>query len=345
MRIRRDHLTILLNRFSDRGNSTFSVEHPADEVGKLLEISLEGHDSSPVTFTKSLQEYSDSREDVRQTYPEAVVKDLPEPRDYLNAILSSGLLDIANLDKVNQLLDRFGNPDLMAGHPPVFAGFDTNLFSWRIDRVLGLNDPEKGVGPVNGFVLATGVRDELDWDYKCHDTGPFENAFGREFDEYWNQPLGAARLGRLGQMNYRRIRDIEQAQELDSETGDEAIIDAYDEFNRDNRADILLFSNDRNFIEAAQGHRIPGEVIKFPDELPDKTVATWDEIEWLLYMLSVAFGIIHLPNTTMYGVWKGKDNLDWQHERVKIDARSPELEMMVERDISIVESYEEYRND
>lgn len=43
----------------------------------------------------------------------------------------------------------------------------------------------------------------------------------------------------------------------------------------------------------------------------------------------------------MYGVWKGTDNLDWQHERLKVDARSPELEGMLERDLSIVESYEE----
>ena len=60
-------------------------------------------------------------------------------------------------------------------------------------------------------------------------------------------------------------------------------------------------------------------------------------------MLSVAFGIVQLPNTTLYGIWKGKDNLDWQHERLKVDARSPELEGMLEQDLSIVESYEELR--
>ncbi|MDZ7849419.1 MAG: hypothetical protein U5K70_00915 [Halodesulfurarchaeum sp.] len=72
-----------------------------------------------------------------------------------------------------------------------------------------------------------------------------------------------------------------------------------------------------------------------------EAVATWDEIELLLYMLSVAFGVLHLPNTTLYGVWKGKDNLDWQHERLQVDARSPELEGVLKRDLSIVESYEE----
>ena len=341
MRIKRDHLTVLLNQYFDRGDDTFTVEHPADEIGELLRVTLTGHDSSEVEFTKSIQEYAEARDEVRRSYPETVGNDLPEADEYLKAVLASGLLDIGNLDEVKQLLDRYGNPDLMAGHPPVFAGFDTNLMTWRIDRVLGLNDPDSGVGYVNGFVLATGVRDELDWDYKCHDTEPFEDAFGTEFDEYWNQPLGSARLGRLGQMTYRRVRDIEQALELNSETGDEAIIDAYDDYNREHRAEILLFSNDRNFIEEAQGHRILGQLIEFPDELPEDTVASWEELELLLYMLTVAFGVIHLPNTTVYGIWKGKDNLDWQHERVKLDARSPVLEKMVQRDLSIVESYEE----
>lgn len=58
-------------------------------------------------------------------------------------------------------------------------------------------------------------------------------------------------------------------------------------------------------------------------------------------MLTMAFGVVHLPSTTVYGVWNGKDNLDWQQERMKVDLRSPKLATMVERDLSLVESYEE----
>lgn len=341
MRIRRDHLTLLLNRFVDRGDERFGIEHPAPEIGELVEITLGDHDSSTVRFTSDLDAYADARDEARRSHPEAVYEDLPHPDEYLKAVVGSGLVEIDNLEETRQLLQRYGDPDLMAGHAPVFAGFDTNLLPWRIDRVLGLNDPEEGIGYVNGFVLATGVRDELDWDYKCHDTAPFEDAWGDEYDEYWNQPLGSARIGRLGQRTYRRIRDIEQAQEIESARGDESIIDAYDEYDREHRADVLLFSNDRNFVEAAQGHRILAQRIEFPDSLPRKTTATWAEIEHLIATLATVFGIVHLPNTTMYGVWKGKDGLDWQYERVKIDPRSPELAEMVERDLSIVESYEE----
>ena len=341
MRIQRDHLTVLLNRFYDRADCVFSVEHPAPEIGELLEIRLGDHNETTISFSTSIDEYAHARDDVSRTYPDAIADDLPEPGEFLKAILASGILPIENREETKQLLERYGNPDLMAGHPPVFAGFDTNLIPWRIDRVLGLNDPDTGIGYVNGFVLSSGVRDELDWDYKCHDTGPFEDAFGERYAEYWNQPLGSARIGRLGQITYRRIRDIEQAQELDSDTGDEAIIDAYDRYNREHRAEILLFSNDRNFVEMAQGHRIVAQHIAFPDELPTEVTASWADVELLLYLLAVTFGIVELPNTTMFGVWRGKDQLDWQYERVKLDPRSPDLKAMIETSLSIVESYEE----
>jgi hypothetical protein len=58
-------------------------------------------------------------------------------------------------------------------------------------------------------------------------------------------------------------------------------------------------------------------------------------------MLAIVFGIIEVPSVTIYGIWRGKDELDWQHERLKLDARSPKLRPKLEGDLSIVESYEE----
>lgn len=341
MRVRRDHLSILLNRLYDRGDDEFAVEHPSSEIGELLRIELDGHDSCTVRFVTDTDEYAAARQDVGRDHPEPVFDDLPDADEFRKTVLSSGILELANQDDLKTFLDRYGDPDLMAGHPPAFAGFDTNLMPWRIDRLLGLHDPDEGIGYVNGFVLATGMRDELDWDYKCHDTTPFVDAFGDAYEEYWNQPLGSARSGRLGLLTYRCIRDIEQAIEIQSEGGDKEIIAAYDEYDREYRSDLLLFSNDRNFVERAQAHRMLGQRVDFPSEFPEETSASWREIEILLYMLAIVFGIVELPSVTVYGVWRGKDELDWQHERVKLDARSPKLAPKLEGDLSIVESYEE----
>lgn len=343
MRIKREHLTVLLNRLYDRGDDEFTIEHPSSEIGELLRIELDDYDRCMVQFSTDLETYTAARQDIGRQYPERVFDDLPAANEFRNAVLASGILDPANIDEIRTFLNRYGDPDLMAGHPPVFAGFDTQLMPWRIDRLLGLHDPDKGLGYVNGFVLATGIRDELDWDNKCHDTDPFVDAFGDAYEEYWNQPLGSARIGRLGLLSYRRIRDIEQAVEIQSGRGDEEIIAAYDEYDREYRSDIILLSNDRNFVERARAHRLLGQRVDFPDDLPDKATATWRELETLLYMLAIVFGVLELPSVTVHGVWRGKDELDWQHERIKLDVRSPKLEPDLEGDLSIVESYEELR--
>lgn len=341
MRIQRSHLNALFNRLHDRGEESFHVSHPSAEIGDLVRVSLAEYDDSTVAFEKNCDEYATARQDVGRNHPKPVYDDLPTADQYLKAVLASGMLPIANYDELRSFVDRYGNPDLMAGHSPVVAGFDTNLLPWRIDRILGLRDPEEGVGYVNGFVLATGVRDELDWENKCHDTDPFVDAFGDAYEEYWNQSLGSARIGRLGLLSYRSIRDIQQADEIESGVGDESIIDAYDDYNRERRNDVLLFSNDRNFVERARSHRLLGQWVEMPDDLPAETTATWKELEYLVYLLAVIFGVVELPTVTVHGIWKGKDQLDWQQERLKLDCRSPKLRPKLEADLSIVESFEE----
>lgn len=345
MRIARENLTVLFNRFLDRNETEITVSHPGNEIGDLLTIEFGDYDDCTIHFEQTVEDYAEARNDVRRKHPEAVAKDLPTASEYVKAVLASGIIEIENQDEVQTLVERYGNPDLMAGHRPVFAGFDTNLLPWRIDRILGLRDPVEGVGYVNGFVLASGVRDELDWDYKCHNTDPFVDAFGDQYEEYWNQPLGDARHGRMGLVRYRNIRDIQQAHEIDCESGDEAIVDGYDNYEEQHRGEILLFSNDRTFVERARSHTILAQWIDLPNRLPAETTATWNEVEHLLHMLAISFGILELPSVTMYGVWRGKDELDWRRERLKIDARSASLESALEGDLSVVETYKELQID
>lgn len=155
------------------------------------------------------------------------------------------------------------------------------------------------------------------------------------------KPLSARRIGRLGQIGYGSIRDIQQATEIQSGRGDEAIIDEYDTYDEEHRAQVLLFSNDRNFVEMARGHTLLRERIEFISELPRKTDATWEELELLLYLVATIFGIVEVPATTVHGVWRGKEGTDWQQERLKLDCRSPNLRSELEDDLAILESYED----
>ena len=341
MRIKRDHLTLLFNQLDDRGDGRFTIDHPCDEVGELVTVALGEPDASTVTFETDLEGYANARNAAELAHGKPIADDLPHHNDYRNAVVASGIVDIENLDEVTTLLDRYGDPDLMAGHKPVFAGFDTNLLPWRIDRILGLRDPDQGVGYVNGFVLAEGVRDELDWDVKCHDVDPYVEVYGEAAEEFWNQPIGSGRISRLGLSAYRELRDIQQAAEIGSAKGDEAILAAYDDWEDEVRGQVMLFSNDRNFVEGARSRTLLAEVVKLPSELPQEATATWRELEVLVYLLTVLFGVVELPGVTLHGVWRGKEGTDWQQERVKLAPRSPVLEDGLVRDLSVVETFEE----
>lgn len=334
MQLSRPHLTVLLNALYDAGETTVSVAHPSDAIGELLELELGDPTDSTVRFTKSLDEYADARRQVESDHGSAVVEELPQPRSFANAFLAGGLFGPTNRDEIDAFLDRYGNPDLTAGHKPVVAGFDTNLLAWRIADVLGLSPGHDAT--VNGFALATGVRDELDWDEKRSDTRPLERAFGDEFEQLWNQPSGARREGRLGENYYRLVRDHRHAEEVVTDSGDDEIIRGYDEYQDDSRKDVLLFSNDRDFIERARAHRVLAQRVAFPDELPDETRASWSEIQDALYVLTVLFGAVKLPKVTLFGVWKGKGGRAWQTERLRVDCRSPKIEPLVERDLEIL---------
>ena len=343
MKIARPHLTVLLNALAETGTTTVPVSHPSDDVGTLIEITLDAADASAVDMTLDTEAYQDVRNAVDVDHGPPAVTELPGARSYTNAFFAGGLLPPANASAIEEFVEANGHPDLSAGHQPVVAGFDTNLRAWRIADVLELVPERDGV--VNGFVVVTGVRDELDWDQKRSNTGPVESAFGPEFEELWNQPAGPQREGRLGETYYRKLRDHRYADEVASEREDDSIVGAIDEYQRENRKTVLLFSNDRDFVERARAHRIRAQRVEFPDRLPGSLTGSWAQIRDTLYVLTVLFGVLELPKVTLYGVWKGKGGQDWHDEHLTCDCRSPKVEGILERDLAIIEAFEEATTD
>lgn len=338
MNIPRPHLTVLFNALYDAGETTVPVTHPSDEIGELFQIHLEEDGQCTVEFTTDSSGYADRRSTINERYGEPAITEVPDRRSYLNAFVASGIVPIVNLEDVGSFLDTHGSPDLTAGHRPVVAGFDTNLMPWRMADVLGLRPGHSGI--INGFALATGVRDELVWDRKRQDTRSLEEAFGPEFDEVWNQPRGPDREGRLGENYYRELRDRRYSEEIRTDTGDDALIDGYDEFQSEGRKEVLLFSNDRDFVERARAHRILAQWVSLPSAFPTEKTVSWNAAETALYHLTVLFGVLEVPKTTLYGVWRGKDGTAWHDHLLQVDCRSPKLDSAIERDLAIIETYE-----
>lgn len=337
MEVSRHELTVLLNGLYAQGERRIAVKHPASAVGTLYEVELGDEGRATIHVSKDWAAYANARDDVEREHGRPAVDELPVADSYLRAFLSAELLDLPNEDAIDEFLDRYGGQDLTAGNAPVLAGFDTNLMAWRPAHVLGLKPISRG--PLDGYALATGVLDELDWGHKRDDTRPLEDALGPSFGEFFNQPAGSHREGRLGETYYRYLRDNRYADEIPTDRGDEAIVAGYDEYDREHRKEVVLFSNDRDFVERARSRTIPAQRVEFPESLPRRIDCEWGDVQNLLYVHAILFGVLTLPKATVYGVWTGKRGIAWHEERLDVDSRSPTLEPLLRRDQQIIQSF------
>jgi hypothetical protein len=343
MQIERRRLMILLNALYDQGVESIPVKHPYEDIGELVRLELEDDGQATVRFTQGTMTYQDNRDGIPAKHGQPAYEDLPDAETYTRTAVASGHIQPANQDDVGEFIQRHGYADLEAGHDPVVLGLDANIIAWRLPEVLGI-DSETGATddrdrrPTNGYALATGVKEELDWHYKQYNTHELTEAFGEEFTRLDNQPAGSNREGFLGLYEYRRLRTNQTVDVIECDTGDEAIVAAYQEFNQNSRKQAVLLSNDHGFVDRSIDAGVPAQHIDYPIDIPRKSTGTWTQAAELLYYLAILFGVIRLPKVTIYGVWNGKDGRHWQHEQLDIDCRSPKIEPQLERDLTILNS-------
>lgn len=351
MNLAQSHLTILLNALYELGERRLTVDHPAPEIGTLLEIHLDDPSTSTVSVRTGAVSYEACLEEIQLEYGQAVREELPNEAAYIKALVASGLADIENRDEVEEVIDYYGYPDLENGHAPRYAGFDTNLLPWRMQDVLEL-DPERysgtgGRAPVNGFTLPAGVDEELRISHRYGDDGmptsALADAFGNEFERLAGQPTEDNRETRLGLREYRRLSQSRPHDIVASDRGDEAIIESCLEYYADEPTGVVLFSNDYGFIDRAKSEGIPAVHVAFPVDVPRRLTGAWGEIATLLYVLAVTFGVIVLPKATLYGVWEDKQPQNWHCEEIHIDARSDQIATLLERDKPIVDAHSTVR--
>lgn len=347
MQLARRELLLLLNGLYELDERSITVKHPSAEIGELLRIDLDDDLEVTVTVTTGAVSYESALDDIERAYGRQVREELPNEAAYVKAATASGLADIGNRDEVETIINRYGYQDLHEGHPPRYAGFDTNLLPWRMHEALAI-DPElhTGVGsraPVNGYTLPAGVDTELSISYRYGENAMpasrLADAFGREYERLTGQPTEDNRETRLGLREFRRLRETRPHDIVASDIGDTEIIEGCIEYYADEPTGVILFSNDYGFIDEARDRKIPAVHIDFPVDLPRQLTGTWDQIATLLYELAVTFGVITLPKATLYGVWDGKDDRNWKREEIDIDPRSDKLAAIIERDKPILDAH------
>lgn len=343
MQLQRQQLGVLLNALHDHGVSSIPVSHPSAEIGELVRIELEDNGAATVRFTQGALTYGDNRDTIQTAHGMSAYEDLPDAQTYLRAMVASGLVQPQNIDEIAAFVDRYGYADLEAGNEPVVVGLDANIMPWQLPRVLEIDthtgSPDhKGRKPTNGYALATGVKEELDWHYKQYNTRELTAAFGAEFERLDSQPAGDNREGLLGLYAYRRLPTTRSVDIIDCEPGDDAIVAGYQAFHENSRKSVVLLSNDHGFIDRSLDAGVPAQHIEFPVDLPRKTTASWRQAGELLYYFAILFGVIRVPKVTLYGVWDGKDGRHWLDEQLTVDCRSPKVEPQLVRDLTILDA-------
>ncbi len=253
-------------------------------LGELLRIELEDNGEATVRFTQGAMTYRENRQSIPAKHGEAAYEDLPDAQTYTRMMIASGHVELKNMGAVSDFVNRHGYPDLEAGHDPVVVGLDANIMPWRLPEILDFDSETggtdgKGRRPTNGYALATGVKEELDWHFKQHNTRELTAAFGPEFNRLDNQPAGANRQGLLGLYEYRRLRTDRMVDIVGSGTGDGAIIDAYCRFNRESQKQAILFTNDHEFVERSLDAGVPAQVIKYPVDVPRSATGSWTQAQ------------------------------------------------------------------
>lgn len=329
MELRRDHLVMLLNGLSRQGVDTVTVDHPAEDVGTLLRIRLRDEPTATVQFRTRLADYRAARDDVRLQYGDRPFDDLPDPGAYVAALTGSGLLDFANRDRIDDYLDDVCYPAVESGDPPVMVGIDANVFPWDIPSRLGIDHrtgdtDDRDRRPTNGYALSNGVVDELHWKFSHYEVDSLVDAFGEEFRRLEGQPGGSKREGRLGIQAYQSLVGSANVDIVDSEPGDDEIIDGYVRYDERSRKRPLLLSNDYEFVEKALDRGLFAQHVAFRSSLPRRTTVPWSAVVDALYYLTLAFGVLVLPKATLYGVWTEKTDRNWQREELDVDCRGAE---------------------
>lgn len=347
MEFARHHLVALLNALYDLGEERFAVRHPSDNIGELVEVHLGDPDASTVTVTTGAMTYESLLEDIEREHGKQVHDELPNAPAYVKAMVASGLVDIRNRNEVDTFLRRYGYQNLDEGHPPRYAGIDTNLLPWRmhdvlkIDPVLHRRDGQPA--PVNGYTLAKGVDDELKhshrYDKSAMGAEQLAAALGHEFTRLSGQPNEDSREMRLGLREYRRLRETRPHDIVESPEGDAGIIQGCKDYYDNEPTGVVLFSNDYGFVDRARKQKVPAIHVEFDLDVPRELVGSWDEIARLLYVFAVLFGVIILPKATLYGAWEGKQEQNWQAEEIDVKCRSKSFREILRRDANMITQY------
>ncbi|MDW7725984.1 MAG: hypothetical protein SCH70_02545 [Candidatus Methanoperedens sp.] len=317
MLISREGLVVLLNAMYYGGARTIEVSYPP--VDMVFSINL---------MDKKLNTIGRSEYDKKVTFFKKTVcngvdpfylSEVPKSSCIMDCLFISGVLEPRYIPDIEKDLSRQADRDMMKGERPLFIGFDTNALRRRVNTHIRRIVNERGLKA--RFCLSTLVFDELfrQYDKKLpYEWEPPEQLCFME--NFSNQLQRDARMARLGAVEYRKLKELKYTYEVKGdETKDNPdlkIVRSYDTLKAEN--DILLISGDKNFRDLANAKNMRVIDVKEPHNVPVELPISWEGACDLIYIAAVVFGMVDVNGAKVEGVWRGKDESNWNYEQVNL---------------------------
>ncbi|MFU8768047.1 MAG: hypothetical protein ACNA7I_10375, partial [Candidatus Methanoperedens sp.] len=140
-------------------------------------------------------------------------------------------------------------------------------------------------------------------------------------ENFSNQLQRDARMARLGAVEYRKLKELQYTYEVKGDdtmkdNPDLKIVRSYDTLKAEN--DILLISGDKNFSDLANAKNMRVIDVKQPHNVPVELPISWEGACDLIYIAAVVFGMVDVNGVKVEGVWRGKDESNWNYEQVNV---------------------------
>jgi hypothetical protein len=153
-----------------------------------------------------------------------------------------------------------------------------------------------------------------------------------------------SRKFKMGFIEFKLMTTREYFEKADGETGDNSIISTLEEFSQNKKVDVMVFSEDSDFIEKATARQqLMGERLDAPVNLSQSVAGEWEDICELLYAASIVYGNLQIKGavkTKISGIWSGKKGESWNEEAVMVRTENKDVVDFLERNVGILRRME-----
>ncbi|MEX2753352.1 MAG: hypothetical protein Q6366_016010 [Candidatus Freyarchaeota archaeon] len=277
--------------------------------------------------------------------------EIPEYRDYINMFLASGVIKPHKWKDISEKIVEETGRDPLSAKRAVFLSFDTVALRRRYYTLISnliAKQRSQGARLRAGYVASLGVLRELagsDKKYERKEISEMCEKFGLSDEvlgEFFNQLKLSDRLINVGFVEYRKMAKKEYFEEVEGEEGDKKIVASLEKFSKQRNIDVIVFTDDKRFVELATAFKITAIRLEKPKDFPEIQIVEWEDVAQLLYTAAVFYGVLEItPETKIYGIWKGKDEKYWNVEQLKIVTQEPRLQKFLEENHKILRPEQE----